>query len=537
MKTLSILCFVILVSSLSAYSQVSQEWVQRFTSDSIRNENVNDMFVDGSGNVYLTGSQKDRPLFRNIEAVTVKYNSQGDLQWIQNYRSPDSSGAFGRAVYADNSGNVYVTGESNINSGGANRTLVIKYGPDGTQLWSNLFSLSSAYNGGYDIITDADGNVYVTGEYATNVITYNNIFLVKFSPSGNIINQTFYHGRSEGGRKIGMDGSGKIIVGGYYNADSLSFIALKYEQNLDFVWAAIHGIGIGNQSVIDMAIDMNSNIILSGTNSISLDYSVLKISPAGLIEWGRSYNSATGWDISRSVAADRFGNIFVTGQSGISGIPLSHQFSTLKYSATGQQQWNSMYNGGISPDGYIAYSLTLDDSSNVYIVGNKYSNADISTVKLNSSGNFMWEMTYNGTGNSADAGIEIGLDNNRNVYVTGTSVGSNSGYDIVVIKYAQSVIGIQNIADIVPEKYSLSQNYPNPFNPSTSIEFEILTGGKVLLNVFDITGKKISELVNSNLSAGKYRYDFNASGLTSGVYFYTLQTGSFRDTKRMILIK
>jgi len=168
------------------------------------------------------------------------------------------------------------------------------------------------------------------GEYSTDVFTYNNISLVKFNPEGALLNQTFYHSGSEGGRKIALDGAGKIIVAGYLNDnDSLSYVVLKYEQNLDFVWAARYGQGVGNQNTIDMVIDYNSNIIITGTNSNTIDYSTVKIDPAGSVMWSKQYNSPTGWDISRAVVKDNLGNIYISGATGISGSPFSYKITTI----------------------------------------------------------------------------------------------------------------------------------------------------------------------------------------------------------------
>ncbi|MBK8981404.1 MAG: T9SS type A sorting domain-containing protein [Ignavibacteria bacterium] len=88
-----------------------------------------------------------------------------------------------------------------------------------------------------------------------------------------------------------------------------------------------------------------------------------------------------------------------------------------------------------------------------------------------------------------------------------------------------------------PDEYSLNQNYPNPFNPSTKISFQIPTDGVVTLKIFDISGKEVSELVNGNLNAGFHTINFNATSLTSGVYFYKLTAGNFTKVMKMSLIK
>lgn len=103
-----------------------------------------------------------------------------------------------------------------------------------------------------------------------------------------------------------------------------------------------------------------------------------------------------------------------------------------------------------------------------------------------------------------------------------------SGEDPVIIKNNNSSL---------PVNYSLSQNYPNPFNPSTKISFDLPVSGFVTLKVYDITGKEIAQLVNSDLNAGTYKINFNSVSLSSGIYFYRISAGSFTDTKKMVFVK
>jgi hypothetical protein len=94
----------------------------------------------------------------------------------------------------------------------------------------------------------------------------------------------------------------------------------------------------------------------------------------------------------------------------------------------------------------------------------------------------------------------------------------------------------------VPSTFSLSQNYPNPFNPSTTITFGLAVDSKVSLKIFDVLGQEVAILVNGDLGAGNHNINFNASGLNSGVYFYTIEAkgidgNTFMNTKKMILTK
>ncbi len=88
-----------------------------------------------------------------------------------------------------------------------------------------------------------------------------------------------------------------------------------------------------------------------------------------------------------------------------------------------------------------------------------------------------------------------------------------------------------------PDKFALNQNYPNPFNPVTHINYELPVTNYVTLKIYDMMGKEVSELVNTNQKAGSYSVTFDASKLSSGVYYYKIQAGDFVDTKKMLLVK
>ena len=100
-------------------------------------------------------------------------------------------------------------------------------------------------------------------------------------------------------------------------------------------------------------------------------------------------------------------------------------------------------------------------------------------------------------------------------------------------KYSDEI----NVEVSAPVKYSLDQNYPNPFNPSTSIKYSIANDGFVNVSIFNLLGEKVVTLVNTNMQAGSYEVNFNASQLTSGVYFYSIEAGSFKAVRKMLLMK
>ncbi|MEP7171214.1 MAG: T9SS type A sorting domain-containing protein [Bacteroidota bacterium] len=111
------------------------------------------------------------------------------------------------------------------------------------------------------------------------------------------------------------------------------------------------------------------------------------------------------------------------------------------------------------------------------------------------------------------------------------------GTDCILKTTNGGSVSIHQSSETSPDKFTLSQNYPNPFNPNTKINYELRITNYVTLKVFDVLGNEVRTLVNEKQNAGSYQVDFEGSGLSSGIYFYTLKTDGFSETKRMTLLK
>jgi hypothetical protein len=122
---------------------------------------------------------------------------------------------------------------------------------------------------------------------------------------------------------------------------------------------------------------------------------------------------------------------------------------------------------------------------------------------------------------------------------TGNStVGPVIRADAVKFQLMAGTTDIENFnEDLLPAAYSLGQNYPNPFNPSTIINYQVKDDCFVSLKIYDLLGRKVATLVNENKKAGYYNINYNAENISSGVYFYRLETNNFIDTKKMILLR
>lgn len=138
--------------------------------------------------------------------------------------------------------------------------------------------------------------------------------------------------------------------------------------------------------------------------------------------------------------------------------------------------------------------------------------------------------------NSPQVSVPENCDINIFVYKQGASISSSSNVQQSLRTPVVGTTGVQNTSALV-NGYELSQNYPNPFNPSTNFTFSVPKEGQTSLKFYDVLGNEVATYIDGVIKAGTYSVEFDGSGLSSGVYFYTLTTSDFKETKRMILTK
>ena len=126
-----------------------------------------------------------------------------------------------------------------------------------------------------------------------------------------------------------------------------------------------------------------------------------------------------------------------------------------------------------------------------------------------------------------------------NTYAQMTVVGGMWGGDIGEVMVTNFNATTTAVGDELglPKTFALSQNYPNPFNPSTTINYALPKASHVTITIYNSLGQKVTELVNTEMNAGRYQMNFDAANFASGLYFYSIQAGDFRSTKKMMLLK
>jgi len=182
------------------------------------------------------------------------------------------------------------------------------------------------------------------------------------------------------------------------------------------------------------------------------------------------------------------------------------------------QTWTTIGNGS-----YI-YSFAENSIGHLFFGTNEYGQGVYRSVDFGET----WELISDGLPTSININA-LTVDSEDYLYA---GTGGKSMFKTTT----STLVSVEDI-EFKPTSFSLEQNYPNPFNPNTIIKFQIPEAHFVTLKVFDVLGNEVATLVNEEKTAGNYNFDFTTDKLTSGVYFYRLQAGSFVETKKMILLK
>ncbi|HOJ36921.1 MAG TPA: alpha-amylase family glycosyl hydrolase [Ignavibacteriales bacterium] len=173
-----------------------------------------------------------------------------------------------------------------------------------------------------------------------------------------------------------------------------------------------------------------------------------------------------------------------------------------------------------------SYKLTSSDSTKIYVVGNfDVTNKDVT-------------INFDATGKYYSVFEQDSITINNNSYQIALEPGKFKVYSTKYIKIdLAKIVSNEFYQNIKVTDFKLEQNYPNPFNPTTRISFSLPFSTNVKLTVYDVTGREIKTLLEGYKNSGTYTVDFDASDLTSGVYFYKLITPNYNATKKMILVK
>jgi hypothetical protein len=190
--------------------------------------------------------------------------------------------------------------------------------------------------------------------------------------------------------------------------------------------------------------------------------------------------------------------------------------------------------GGGTISGFIDFSLDdgLSDFEGITLLARSLDNGKLYSYNFGKE-NGEFKITNIPFGTYEVIGQKIGLDNAISQIVTIDQF--NNQIQGILINF--NATGVEDEEPIIPDEIRLYPNYPNPFNPVTRIKFVLSKFEHTTLRVYNLIGQEVAVLINSKLNAGSYEVSFNADNLSSGIYFYTLRAGNFKQTKKMLLLK
>jgi uncharacterized delta-60 repeat protein len=533
-----------------------QDWVKRYTGTGDLAEDIaHDLALDSDGNVYVTGGATREG--SGMDYTTVKYNDEGDKKWTKKYNGPGNGADIANAIAIDADDNVYVTGGS-VGTGASfnNDYATVKYDKDGNTQWARRYNgPTSTFDEALAIAVDNEGNVYVTGVISTPGADYATI---KYDRDGNTKWVKWYNGPGDGfdqATSIAVDHEGNVYVTGFSVGigTGTDYATIKYDADGNELWVRrYNGPGNSADDAAAIAVDASGNVYVTGLSDgagTSFDYATVKYDGSGNELWVARYNGpGNGIDAATALDVGAGDNVFVTGRSAGSGT--SFDYATIKYNAAGAEQWVKRYNGPLN-GADEARALALDASDNVYVTGSSEGDgtgADYATVKYDGSGTELWVQRYDAA-NGADAAASLAVDDESNVYVTGTSFSNTKGNDYATIKYEQeqtvtTSIDAANegypVSNDVPAQFKVS-HYPNPVATTTRIHYELPVDGQVSIRVYDALGRTVALLENASRKAGYHHTDLDATGLQKGVYYYQITVSTekklWTQSRKMVVVR
>lgn len=511
------------------------------------NDYLQKITVDNNDNVYVTGTAEG--VSTGNDFLTIKYDSAGNYLWNTRYTSTGVNPDNPTGITVDNNGNVYVTGQSTVNSN--TDFITVKYNQNGVQQWVNTYTGSGGNDYSVDIKKDPSGNVIVTG-YSFVVSRGNyDLCTIKYSPAGAALYTALYnspYNSNDYTTSLYVDKSGNAFITGYANrtVTNSDYVTVAYNSSGTLVWSALYERTPGqNDQAAGIAGDSTGNVYISGTtyNTITQnDITLVKYNKKGVFQWAQNYNNPdSAGDNCFAITVDPSGTAFVLGKA-LNKRSYSN-FAAVKFTTSGTVEWGRLARS-FNPVQDMSAGAS-DMQGNLYVAGSVHKDTTTNTyymvlVKYNSAGVLQWmrktafdyPFTY-------FLKLIVNIDNSGNPIVTGTNISdmylNNS---VFAIKYNASGVrqwvnnyGISGLKVDLTETHTdaagniwvLAQKSSLQGTGGTNIVLVYSSTGSLLWsningsfsgsrNSFAIEGTANAYVVNTNGSAGWQALKFNSAG-------------------------
>lgn len=488
------------------------QWSQRhLTAES----SGNDIAVDGSGNVLVCGMRK---VSGNKDFLLIKYNAQGTQQWIQNYSNGNHDEAL--SLDLDNSNNIYVTGrQSGVNPFYDWATL--KYDAGGNQQWVDVFASATATwtEEPIKLIADPSGFIYVSGFVPVSGPSNRDYYLIKYDLSGNRIWETAFNNSPFNGDDQPIDMTIDINSNIYLTGNCVQFstgqdiVTVKYSASGQFLWKhsidSIQMTDYGRSIAYDAvsnSIFVAGDITVNSSSSIARDWVVVNLDTAGNKISAATLNGpGNEFDLPYDLSVGPAGKVAVTGMITMNTIG-NGDIGSVCYNSILSPLWTRYHNGDGFADDH-GTGMVLDLFSNAYVCGytrgGDITLEDMMVFKVDTSGIPVWRYDYSGSEeSSSDKALAIAVDAQQNVYITG-SVDTSGGTNYRDIYTAKISSSGQLLWENIYAGTAGGADYP--------VSIAVLTNGNVVV---------AANTVNTGTNADASLICYNSNGIQQWVADY-----------------
>ena len=360
------------ITTIKYDSKGNQLWIAVFDGTGSYNDRPNGLVVDNDGSIIITGSSTGSG-GTAADFITLKYNKEGALLWKNIIASKGGIGDEGISVVVDGSGNIYATGSAAhiVTDNSGMDWVTVKYSPTGEQLWIKTYDDNTSNDKASVIAADADGNVYVAGQCIAPAY---HIGIAKYDNIGNLLWITKYDGKSISDDKpadIKTDIEGNVYVTGYSSEENKDILTVKLDNSGNIIWKkSFNGPGNGRDEAEKLVVDKNGNIYVMGTVEAGKKKPhrfIIKYDNSGNELWNNIADKPLSKNISSlQMLLTGSGNIIATGSSAVNGKMYSEMGADC-FSESGELLWQQYYYTENSIPTVLNAALDSDD--NVVLCG------------------------------------------------------------------------------------------------------------------------------------------------------------------------
>ncbi len=471
-----LLCVILLFNAMTGLAQqqefVLQKWAGSSGTQNFFYKNITKK--DASNNTYTAGATLNSS--GNYDLLLVKYNSSGTVSWTKQYNGAGGGHDMATGVHIDGSGNVYVTGTTYVSATNLNDIITIKYNSSGTQQWLKTYNGSgSSYDAGGAIVVNAAGNnVFICGG-AMTTSTLGDFVTINYNAANgtqNWVSTYNYNGNYDVAAKIqltGLNGTSVQVSGGVQHSSTVWKYAIVSYSGSNGAMIGSPSISGNNTGTIDELGDICEDAsqtytyVAGSVNNTATgtgyDYKIAKLLNSNLsIVWERTWNGADNLDDKAAdIIIDASGNVYVTGYTSTS--LQDKNYATVKYNSSGMLQWTKYHNGaGNKRD--EATAIAIDAANNVYVTGtsNTGSSQDYYTIKYKPDNTVVWEKNYNGLDNGLDKAYDVVVDPiTKDVLVSGQTQ-TATGYSYTMVNTGQATTVFPATDEALSSSFCYTEN-------------------------------------------------------------------------------